>query len=40
MVTEEIGKGGRRDAVSEIGGGGEVGVWDGEEGEGGTMVEI
>lgn len=40
MVAEEIGKRGGRDAVGEIGGGGEVGVGDGEESEGSAVVEI
>lgn len=40
MVAEDIGKGGLRDAVSEIGGGSEVGIGDGEESEGGELIEI
>ena len=40
VVAEEIGEGGWRDAAGEIGGGVEVGVGDGEESEGGAVVEI
>ncbi|GKV50378.1 hypothetical protein SLEP1_g57085 [Rubroshorea leprosula] len=40
VVAEEVGKGGLRQAVGEVGGGSKIGVGDGKESEGIAVVKV